>query len=82
MANNNFIPWEQLFEETVGVYGLINESDEIDIGIPIDEALDPEVAEAMRELGVMMKWVKYTGSGDKDYKIEYDLYLYIVFQAE
>lgn len=28
MVNNNFISWEQLFEETVGVYGLV----------PIDEA--------------------------------------------
>lgn len=27
--NNKFIPWEQLFEETIGVYGLINESYDI-----------------------------------------------------
>ena len=25
--NNNFIPWETLFEETIGVYGLINEAE-------------------------------------------------------
>lgn len=31
MVNNNFIPWEQLFEETIGVYGLINETVDDDL---------------------------------------------------
>ena len=52
---------------------MINESDEIDIGIPIDEAADPEVVEAMNELRIMQKWVNAYASGDgSDGKVNYD----------
>ena len=75
MSNNKFIPWEQLFEETIGVYGLVNEGriyDNINIG-----ALKAQVFSFLnKNLELQLRYGKI--SMDKMLGANYDFILFTV----